>query len=458
MKKSILFMSIGACLFIFSACFSETNSTTYTENIELEAAVSNENLSGELSIANSSGNAVSDSMKEALQTDFAILKTDTPLKKQNENLLILEIKGENLKGYLFQSIRKSKSESMFAVSGMKFILEKDSNGNFLSSEFYLEDMIKEIENEKVYTISVREIDYNSDKLLAEITTKKNTQRLNLLNFNKKNMHYGEKRIFTETIANKPKLKQVPLHSKRWSEDCHKSMTSLCTSQLGLSTARIKNIEEASFMPDIYQNGASNGYNQQWSHAYMISSWGKHIWGDADDDFNDNLIGIPGKDCEGYKNSSAAAYYAKNNQFTGDQYLGYAIHYIEDASLTLHSSFPSFTATDLLSKHFAYENWVNNNLIQGLFLLEDAFNDYYYYEVNDLKQAIHNTAYLSSVWTSELGEKIWAEYRKCDYPENSGQGSNELADLTKQLIVQTTRYTKGAIIYTLDHFDQWENLY
>ncbi len=459
MKKIIFYVILSFSILIFTACFSESSSMKDDDNFNSESTVFSDNLSDEISISKSSGNEITDNMRNLLGTDFAILKTTESPKKHSENLLSLEIKGENLKGYLFQSIRKSKNEDIFAVSGMKFLIEKDGNGNFRSSQFYLEDMIQEIENEKIYSLSIKENEYNKDLLLQKISLKITMKKVPLNDLYKRNISKNfEKRIFINKVDINTNLKKIPNSAKRWSEKSHKSISSLCASQLGLSQDRIANIEEASFMPDIYQNGVSNGFNQQWSHAYMISSWGKHIWGDAHDDFYDNLLGEPGPDCEGYQNSSAVYYYTKNDQYTGDQYLGYALHYIEDASLTLHSSFPSFTAMDLLSKHFAFENWVNNNLVEGLFLLEDAFNDYYYYEVNDLKQAIHNTAYLSSVWTSDLGEKIWDEYRKCNYPEDSGQGSKKLARLSKQLLVQTTRYVKGTIIFALNNFDQWNNLY
>lgn len=212
------------------------------------------------------------------------------------------------------------------------------------------------------------------------------------------------------------------------------------------------------MPDVYQSGFENGYNQQWSHAYMLNSWGKHVYGDADDDFHDNLIGKNNEKHEGYNFKSADHFYQNNDQYNGDWYLGYALHYIEDAALTLHSSFPSFTSPDLLTKHFAFENWVNNNLFNGFFLLEKSLDDYYYYEINDLKKSIYYAAYTSSVWTSDLGQNIWNEYRKCNYPEKTGEGSEKLANLTKELLVNTSRYVKGTMLYILDHYNQWENTY
>lgn len=240
-------------------------------------------------------------------------------------------------------------------------------------------------------------------------------------------------------------------TSRWTEWTHNSVTEICAAQWGLSYGRRQNMRVASEMPDTYQSGLENGFNQQWSHAYLYNSWGWHLWGDADEDFHDNIDGTS----EGYNGKWAGYYYNQNNQYMGDWYLGYACHFIEDVSLVLHSSFPSI---DMLLYHFDFEEWVHNNLSSGHNFLNSVSADYYYYPITDLKAAVRSAAYHSSYGNSTVGKKVWDNYVSSGYPTGTGTGNSELVTYTKQMIRDAGRYVKGTIKYTLDKYGEWISTY
>jgi hypothetical protein len=259
-----------------------------------------------------------------------------------------------------------------------------------------------------------------------------------------------------------------LPETRWSCPTHTSITSIAAIQWGLSAARASVMSDASDYPDTYQAGLDNGYNQQWSHAYIYDNWfGRifYLWGDAHEDFNDNLVGPVGG--EGYNGMYAGYYYERGNQYTGDQYAGYAFHFIQDVSIVLHSTAPDslgltvpYYTVDMLTNHFNFENWVNNNLTAGHRFLDAVAADYYYYPITDLKKAVKNAAWASCAYkgTSSVGYSAWTEYRKCGYPTGAGTGTAKLVENTKIMLIAAGRYTKGAIKYALDRYGQWSSTY
>jgi hypothetical protein len=265
----------------------------------------------------------------------------------------------------------------------------------------------------------------------------------------------------------PAIVKHAMPSTRWTEYTHRSVSGVAASQWGLSAGRIANISEASDDPDTYQAGLDNGYNQQWSHAYIYDDWfGSvfYIWGDANEDCRDNLNGPVGG--EGY-NGLYAGYYYGSSQYQGDRYVGYAMHYIEDVSITLHSTAPDslgitvpYYTVDMLTNHFNYESWVNNNLYSGYKLMDAVANDYYYYAVTDPSQAVINAAWASCAYkgTSSVGYLAWKAYRSCGYPTASGTGNSTLADNTKIMLIAAARYAKGVIKYALDKYGQWPSAY
>lgn len=254
----------------------------------------------------------------------------------------------------------------------------------------------------------------------------------------------------------PEPVKVPFRTEvqtQWKQTTHHALSEIAAKDWGLSTSRVNNMADASEMPDEYQSGLDNGFNQQWSHAYLYSSFGFWIWGDADDDFYDNIDQDGGEfeSPEGYNGKSAKYYYQAGNQYMGDWYVGYACHYIEDVSLILHASDP---ALDMLTKHFNFEAWVANNWTTGHNFYGTVAADHYYYEVTDLKAAIRNAAKGSSYWTSDLGKNVWDNYRSSDCPTGAGTGNSDLVYYTKQMLIRAARYTKGAIKYALNTYNQW----
>jgi hypothetical protein len=255
---------------------------------------------------------------------------------------------------------------------------------------------------------------------------------------------------------------------RWASGAHTSVASIAASQWGLSPGRAAAIAAASTFPDVYQAGLDNGFNQQWSHAYIYDDWFGYTywtWGDADEDCHDNVDGPQGG--EGYNGGFAGSYYAAGNQAGGDDYLGYAIHYIEDVSLVLHSTAPDslgvtvpYYTVDMLVHHFDFESWVDNNLTAGYRLLDAVAADYYYYPVTDIKQAVKNAAWASCAYkgTSSVGYLAWKAYRDCGYPTAAGTGNATLVDNAKKMLVAAGRYAKGLIKYTLDKYGQWSSAY
>ena len=259
-----------------------------------------------------------------------------------------------------------------------------------------------------------------------------------------------------------------ISTARWAEATHVNLSSIAASQWGLSVARVLAIADASDYPDTYQAGFDNGYNQQWSHAYIYDktfSATYYLWGDADEDFHDNLLGPVGG--EGYQGYYAGYFYGQGKQQQGDQYLGYAMHYIEDVSLTLHSTAPTsigltvpYKTTDMLTHHFDFEAWVANNLTGGWRLLDAVNADHSYYVISDTKQAIRNAAWASCSYqgTSSVGYSAWKAYRDCGYPTGAGTGNAALVDNTKKMLIAAGRYAKGAIKFTLDNNAAWTSLY
>lgn len=240
----------------------------------------------------------------------------------------------------------------------------------------------------------------------------------------------------------------------WKEATHSSITADACTYWGLATARKNNMSYAAKMPDTYQSGLDNAFNQQWSHAYLYTSLKFWIWGDADDDYYDNILQDGGEleSPEGYNGKSAKYYYTANNQKQGDWYVGYATHYIEDVCLLLHASDPSI---DMLTHHFDFEAWVANNWTSGHNFYSSIVNDTYYYVVNDdLKASIRSGAYNSGYWTSTLGKTIWDNYKAGGYPTGSGTGNSTLVSNTRTMLIRAARYARGTIKYSLDKFGQW----
>jgi hypothetical protein len=250
----------------------------------------------------------------------------------------------------------------------------------------------------------------------------------------------------------------PLSISRWTETTHNNFTDVCAWQWGVSPGRRNTIQAASEMPDTYQSGIENGFNQQWSHAYIYHSLGFWVWGDADDDFHDNLDGDSGESesPEGYNGKWAGYYYNRDDQYNGDWYLGYACHYIEDVSLVLHNTIPD---VNMAVYHFAFEEWVENNLTSGHKFLDDIKNDWNYYPVTDPKEGIRSAAWNTNWGNSNgIGKKVWQNYEASGFPTGTETGNSTLVAYTRIMVREAGRFTKGAIKYALDRYNQWTDEY
>ena len=259
-----------------------------------------------------------------------------------------------------------------------------------------------------------------------------------------------------------------LAKTHWGTLTHQNVATIAALQWGLSAGRAAVITDASIYPDVYQSGIEHGYAQQWDHAYIYDcTLGStyYLWGGADEDFHDNILGPRGGD--GYNGLYAGYYYNANDQLNGDKYLGYAMHYIQDVSITLHSTAPTsigltvpYYTVDMLIHHSDYETWVDNNLTKGWNLLDAVNTDYYYYPVTDPVQAIKSAACMSCSYkgTSSPGYSAWKAYRACGYPTSAGSGNATLVANTKVMMIAAGRWAKGAIKYTLDNYGQWTSKY
>lgn len=259
--------------------------------------------------------------------------------------------------------------------------------------------------------------------------------------------------------NAPIVLSEPGRLAQWAEANHVNLSTLAASRWGLPASRVNVIGPAGDDPDQYESGLENGYNQQWSHAYLYSSLGLWTWGDANENFDDCITGRLANQLEGAEckdGQSAKYHYDRGNQIEGDRFLGYATHYIEDVCQVLHASFPS---TDMVTYHFAYEDWVKANWTAGHNFAATLAADNYYYPITDLQQAVRNAAWAASYYNSAgAGRKVWDNYRSSGYPTAAGTGNAELVNYTRQLLIRAARYATGAIKYTFDTYNQWGATY
>ena len=244
----------------------------------------------------------------------------------------------------------------------------------------------------------------------------------------------------------------------WSETIHDNYVYLCAKQLGLSETRAALMQKAAHMPDVFQSGFDHGYNQQWSHAFMIKKtwWGPQwVWGDADGDFYDNLNGDSGEfeSPEGYNGKCAGEYYALFKRDLGDWYVGYACHYIADVCLLLHTTIPDY---DLAMHHFDFETWVQNNWSAGFKFKStaEAVPASSYYTFTDPKAAIVKAAINANTTLNANAKLAWYYYKASGFPTTAGTGSGSAAVYTRKMVEEAVKWTGGSIQYALDKYRQW----
>jgi len=255
-------------------------------------------------------------------------------------------------------------------------------------------------------------------------------------------------------------------SFKWDRPMHRDITRIAATKLGLSSTRIYIMKYAADMPDVYQSGFDHAYNQQWSHAYLC---GTLVWGDAEEDYGDNLDQETGgwydshtDGAEGYNGKSAKYYYENGNRNNGDWYVGYATHYIQDVSLTLHSSYPGYY---MVAHHFDFEQWTQNNWNDGWNLKQYAeslaASSYYTMSLfsnpqNAVISAANNSCYDNHGSNSKAyyAYRAWEIYKSEGFPTTAGSGNSALAYYVGKMIQEATKWTGATIKYGLTKYNQW----
>ena len=239
------------------------------------------------------------------------------------------------------------------------------------------------------------------------------------------------------------------------QSSHNSITYIVAKKLGLSTYRAGIMRDAANMPDYYQAPAGGSINIIWSHAFYINSWGWVWWGDADDDYHDNLDGDSGEweSPEGFNRKSAAYYYMRGDRNTGDWYVGYASHYIEDISFSvLHST----GSAEMLLHHGDYENWIENNWETGhnFKATVESVSASSYYTVSEPKAALKAAAKGSNYHKSYKARTAWNNFKSSGFPTGVGSGNWAAVYYTKLMLKETTKWAGGTVNYALDTYNQW----
>jgi hypothetical protein len=262
----------------------------------------------------------------------------------------------------------------------------------------------------------------------------------------------------ETAVEKVEVVETPLldeqpPSESLAQSSHSGITFIVAQKLGLSWYRSYIMSYASKKPDDYQSGISNGFNQQWSHAYIYEKvlwWYTHVWGDADEDYHDNLVG--GGDS--YGGGSAAYWYTRGHQIYGDWYVGYACHYIQDVSYSvLHTSIPGWY---MATKHGAYEEWIESNWETGHKFANTvrSVSKYSYYTVSNLKGAIKSAAKYACYDRGTESKQAWNNWKASGFPTGAGQGNWAAVYYTRLMLIRSTKWTGGTIRYALNRYNQW----
>ncbi len=235
--------------------------------------------------------------------------------------------------------------------------------------------------------------------------------------------------------------EIKIDLPKWGWTVHDNMTYYCAKQWGLSEERAKIIYNAAHMPDVYDvEGQIPGTNN-WLHGWVQIVNGVWVWGAADKACYNNIQG------SGWNNGSSFYYYSAGNKSKGDWYLGYASHYLEDCGNPWHTS---ANIVQQLSTHSNFEVWVDNNWSSGHEFYLDVMNDHYYYSVSDIKEAVKALA----KYSNSHNTTIYNAYVASGKPTAAGTGNSTLISETRQLLVQSSRYVKGLIKYTLDKKQAW----
>jgi len=228
---------------------------------------------------------------------------------------------------------------------------------------------------------------------------------------------------------------------RWGWTVHDNMTYYCAKQWGLSDDRAQTMLNASHMPDIYDVEGQIPGTQNWLHGWVQIINGVWVWGSADNACNNNIQGI------GWNGKCSFYYYKIGNISQGDWYLGYAAHYMEDCGNPWHTS---ANIVQQLSTHSDYETWVDNNWTNGFNFSLSISSDYYYYSVTNPKDAVKALA----IYSNSQNSIIYKAFLDSGSPTKADIGNTVLVSETRQLLINTSRYVKGLMKFTLDAKNAW----
>lgn len=232
-----------------------------------------------------------------------------------------------------------------------------------------------------------------------------------------------------------------LPNEKWGYTPHYMTMYIAAKKCGLSDSRAAQMASSANLPDTYDGSHAIPGTQQWRHGYVYLVSGVYSgFGIAPSMCANNING------NGYSGRSAFYYYLTGNKSSGDWYLGYASHYLQDLGNPWH------TASNLYQQltHNSYETWVANNWSAG-HKFQDAVNaDNSYYTVSNPATSAVNLARYSNGRNSTISKA----YNDSNKPTAAGTGNSTLVSETRTLLIYTARYNKGLIRYTLNACDAW----
>ena len=247
-----------------------------------------------------------------------------------------------------------------------------------------------------------------------------------------------------------------IHILGYSDVPHKSIAYIAALKLGLPENRAATMKDASIEPDY------NADILHVKHAYLLDKNFNFVFGLADSAFEDNIQGTPDF------SEPAKYYYTNKNYNVGDYKLGYACHYIEDVSLFLHTSGdpPLNWSYWINVNHKWFEEWISNNWNTGhnFAAVADSVPVEEYYDFptlygSDISRAVVDLARKSTIYADYGNIKTYFNSWKKDAWENQTTGAGtcpEFLPYMNYVVKEAVKFVGGAIKYTLDKYDGWDN--
>ncbi|MBF0359779.1 MAG: hypothetical protein HQK49_02155 [Oligoflexia bacterium] len=271
----------------------------------------------------------------------------------------------------------------------------------------------------------------------------------------------QKDLLSTSILTSTSESTLGSDANKYAEVTHQDLLEIALRSFPLSENRVKNMVAAAEVPDRHLN-VFELLRHPWAHLYMYNQSGEWLWGGADRHFQDNLMGTNPEEIfgGGFGGLSAEYYYLLNDQENGDWYLGYALHFIADVTIIVHTSLPTFDHLDLLYKHSDFEKWIQNNFTSGHNFRKRIQNDVdsQMYNINNPAEDIREIAWQSSYWSGGIGYDVWNDYVESEYPLEAGSGNEKLVNDTTLMLKNALSYTRGAIYFMLNKYQQFDSKY